>query len=303
MVTAEPAGQGRIVSLLPGATEMLAALGALPQLVGVSHECDEPPAVRELPRVTTTPIDPEASSAAIHAAVQHAVAEGRRAIGIEADALRTLHPDLIVTQALCDVCAVADGEAVRLARVMDPPPRVVTLQGRTLDAVWDDMAMLGEAIGHGEAAHALAARLRGEVEALAAQHRRPDPPRVIAIEWLEPLFLAGHWVPEMIAAAGGTDVGALPGAHSTIRQFDELVALAPDLVLVILCGFDETRARAELAALPDGPLSGWLANQRVAVLDGNAHTSRPGPRLLEGIRQIAAALDAAHPRHGGHGAR
>jgi iron complex transport system substrate-binding protein len=284
----------RIVSLLPGATEMIAALGVLDQLVGVSHECDEPPAVRSLPRVTATPIDPTHSSAEIHAAVQQAVAEGRQAIGIEADALLALRPDVIVTQMLCDVCAVADGEAMRLARVMDPPPRVVALDGRTLDGVWNDIGRLGATIGRTAEGKRLAEALRAEVAALAEQHRRAVPVRVVAIEWLEPLFLAGHWVPEMIAAAGGVDVGAAPGSHSTVREWDEVMALDPDVVLVILCGFDEARAREELAAMPDGPAKGWLATQRVVVLDGNAYTSRPGPRLLAGIRQIGEALGAVN---------
>jgi len=283
----------RIVSLLPGATEMLAALGALDQLVGVSHECDEPAAVRSLPRVTATPIDPARSSAEIHAAVQQAVAEGRQAIGIEAGALLALRPDVIVTQMLCDVCAVADGEAMRLASVMDPPPQVVALNGRTLDGVWNDITTLGTAIERGAEGEALAASLRAEVAELATANRRVTPTPVVAIEWLEPLFLAGHWVPEMIAAAGGVDVGAVAGSHSTVREWTEVMALAPDVVLVILCGFDEPRARAELAAIPDGPARAWLATQRVVVLDGNAYTSRPGPRLVEGIRRMGEALAGA----------
>jgi len=280
----------RVVSLLPGATEMVAALGGLSQLVGVSHECDEPAAVRSLPRVTTTPINVGESSAAIDAAVRRVVAEGRQAIAIDAEVLRALRPDLIVTQALCDVCAVADGEAVRLAQVMDPPPRVVTLQGRTLDAVWGDVAMLGDAIGCPERGSELARALRAEVASLAAQHDRTERPRVVAIEWLDPLFLAGHWVPDMIAAAGGADVGAVSGAHSTVRAWEEVIALQPDLVLVILCGFDEARAQAELDAMPAGPARDWLHGQRLAVLDGNAVTSRPGPRLIEGIQRMAAAI-------------
>lgn len=280
----------RLVSLLPGATEMIAALDALDQLVGVSHECDEPAAVRSLPRVTTTPIDPTRSSTEIHAAVQRAVAEGRQAIGIEVEALLALRPNVIVTQMLCDVCAVADGEVVRLARVMDPPPRVVSLDGRTLDGVWDDIARLGEAIGRADEGKRLAASLRAEVTTLAERYHRTVPLRVVAVEWLEPLFLAGHWVPEMIAAAGGVDVGATAGSHSTVREWAEVMALEPDVVLVILCGFDEARARNELAAMPEGPQKAWLATQRLVVLDGNAYTSRPGPRLVEGIRQIGEAL-------------
>lgn len=269
---------------------MLAALGALDQLVGVSHECDEPPEARTLPRVTATPIDPTRSSAEIHAAVQQAVVEGRQAIGIEAEALLALRADVIVTQMLCDVCAVADGEAMRLARVMDPPPRVVSLDGRTLDGVWDDIARLGASIGRTVEGKRLADSLRADVTTLAERYHRTVPLRVVAVEWLDPLFLAGHWVPEMIAAAGGVDVGASAGSHSTVRDWVEVMALDPDVVLVILCGFDEPRARAELAAMPEGPAKGWLATQRVVVLDGNAYTSRPGPRLLEGIRQIGEAL-------------
>lgn len=282
----------RVVSLLPGATEMIAALGAVDLLVGVSHECDEPAAVRHLPRVTTTPVDSSAPSAAIHAAVRAAVASGQQAIGIDAVLLSALDPDVIVTQRLCEVCAVAEGEAIGLAEVMDPPPRVVALHGRTLEGVWDDLVILGRAIGRAEEGERLAEALRAEVAALAAEHRREVPPRVVAIEWLDPLFLAGHWVPEMIAAAGGIDVGASPGSHSTLRDWNDVMALDPDLVLVILCGFDEMRARAELAAMPDGVPKRWLAEQRVAVHDGNAYTSRPGPRLVEGIRRIAAALPA-----------
>lgn len=269
---------------------MLAALGALDQLVGVSHECDEPPEVRTLPRVTATPIDPTRSSGEIHAAVQQAVAEGRQAIGIEADALLALRPDVIVTQMLCDVCAVADGEAMRLARVMDPPPRVVALDGRTLDGVWDDIARLGASIGRTVEGNRLADSLRADVTTLAERYHRTVPLRVVAVEWLEPLFLAGHWVPEMIAAAGGVDVGATAGSHSTVRDWTEVMALDPDVVLVILCGFDEARAQEELEAMPEGPAKAWLATQRVVMLDGNAYTSRPGPRLVEGIRRMGEAI-------------
>lgn len=272
---------------------MVAALGALDQLVGISHECDAPAAVRTLPRVTATPIDPTRPSGVIHAAVQRAIAEGRSAIGIEAEALRALAPDLIVTQMLCDVCAVSDGETIRLAQAMDPAPQVLSLDGRTLAGVWRDIERLGAAIGRPEAGRALAESLRSEVAALAATHARGTPTRVVAIEWLDPLFLAGHWVPEMIAAAGGTDVGAAPGSHSTIRSWDEVMALDPEVVLVILCGFDLARARQELDNMPDGVGKEWLSRQRIVVLDGNAFTSRPGPRLVEGIRRIADALTAA----------
>jgi iron complex transport system substrate-binding protein len=269
---------------------MVVALGAQESLVGISHECDWPPIIRGLPRVTATPVDPAQSSAAIHQAVQDAVAAGRSVIGIEAEILRALGPDVIITQVLCDVCAVADGEAMRLADAMTPSPRVVALDGRTLTGVWNDirtLAVVLDRVGEGEA---LLGRLGAEVAAIAAQRRIGRPPRVVAIEWLDPLFLAGHWVPDMIAAAGGVDVGARSGDHSTVRSWDELYQLDPDVVLIVLCGFDEARARSELAALQDVAARAWLTARHTVVLDGNAYTSRPGPRLVDGIRLMASAI-------------
>jgi len=239
--------------------------------------------------VTTTPINANDSSAAIHAAVQDAVAAGRAVIGIDRATLVALRPDVIITQQLCDVCAVSGGEVFRLASVLRPAPELVVLRGTTLAGVWDDIRHIGSAIGREAEADTAATSLEAEVAKLVA----PAParrPRVIAIEWLEPLFLAGHWVPEMIEAAGGHDVGAAAGSHSTVRTWDDVMALDPEIVFVILCGFDEARARKELSALADSRVHEWLATRNVAVLDGNAFTSRPGPRLVDGIRLMAAAI-------------
>jgi iron complex transport system substrate-binding protein len=278
-----------IVSLLPGATEMVAAVGAVDWLVGVSHECDWPPAVRALPRVTTTPIHVDDSSAGIHAAVQRTVAAGRAVIGIDRAVLVSLRPDIILAQQLCEVCAVSGGEVFRLASVLRPEPEVVVLTGTTLAGVWDDIRRIGATLGRAAAADAVVSALVARVSAIArtASGRRP---RVVAIEWIDPLFLAGHWVPEMIHAAGGEDVGATAGSHSVVREWRDVMALEPDLVFVILCGFDEARARRELAAITDARARDWLAGRTVVVLDGNAFTSRPGPRLVEGIELMASAI-------------
>jgi iron complex transport system substrate-binding protein len=278
-----------IVSLVPAATEIVVAVGGGEQLVGVSHECDWPERVRSLPRVTTTPIDPGRPSAAIHLAVRDAVAAGRSVIGIDAATLRALQPDVIITQQLCDVCAVADGEVHQLAAVLERTPDVVVLSGTTLAGVWNDVRQVGTAIGREAEANVVALRLAEQVAVVAAKApaRRP---RVVAIEWIDPLFLAGHWVPEMIHAAGGVDVGAVPGSHSVVHSWDAVMALEPEVVFVALCGFDETRARAELASLRDQRLLDWLAVRPVIVLDGNAYTSRPGPRLVSGIRLMQDAL-------------
>ncbi|MBP9898427.1 MAG: ABC transporter substrate-binding protein [Gemmatimonadales bacterium] len=284
-------GEGlRIISLLPGATEMLVALGATDRLVGISHECDFPASVQHLPRVTTTPIDLSRSSAEIDRMVREATAEGRAVIAIDAEQLRALQPDLLVTQVLCDVCAVADGEAHRLAAVVDPPPRVVALGGRTLNGVWDDLRQLGQAIGEVAVAERVVAGLEADVASLRARFTRPDPVQVVVIEWLAPCFLAGHWTPDLVAAAGGVDLGAQAGDHSVGREWSEVLALDPTLVVIALCGFDEARARAELAAFDHPAFHAWLAKRHVLVLDGNALTSRPGPRLVEAIGRIGERL-------------
>lgn len=274
---------------------MVAAIGGAGLLAAVSHECDWPPDVRTLPRVTVTPIDATQSSAAIDRAVREAVAAGKAVIGIDADLLAAIRPDLIITQQLCDVCAVADGEAVRLARVMAEPPEVLVLSGTTLGGVWNDIRAIGRAIGREGAADAVAAELDRRVRELssAAVARRP---RVVVIEWLDPLFLAGHWVPEMVAAAGGIDVGAQPGDHSTIRRWDDVMALDPDAIVIALCGFDEARARRELDSLADQRAREWLRTRPTIVIDGNAYTSRPGPRLVEGIALMAAAFRSTATR-------
>lgn len=280
----------RTATLLPAATEIVCALGRADALVGISHECDYPAAVQHLPRLTTTPIDATKPSAVIDADVRAARDAGRPVIGVDAAQLRALAPELVITQALCDVCAVADGEVVRLAKALDPPPRVVTLAGQTLDGILLDVRLVAEALDAGPAADLVAATLRGRLDALRA---RPLPrrPRVLCIEWLEPLYLAGHWVPELVAAAGGDDVGAAPGEHSARRTWPELSVLAPDVIVVMLCGFGVARARAELEALEDPAARAVLARQPVWILDGNAYTSRPGPRVADGAERLRAAFE------------
>jgi iron complex transport system substrate-binding protein len=279
----------RVVTLLPAATEIVAALGGADRLVGISHECDYPASVLDRPRVTATPIDPALPSAAIDAEVRRLRESGRPVIGIDADALRRLAPDLLITQSLCEVCAVADGEAYRLAAALERPPTVLRLEGTTLAGVWHDIRAVGAALGLEREADRLVAGLEGRL----AQLRADTPtarPRVLCLEWLEPLYLAGHWVPELVEAAGGHDAAAVPGSHSTRRDWSEVAGLRPDLIVVMLCGFGIERSRAELETIgPDaramlaGPATVW-------ILDGNAYTSRPGPRLVDGAERIAAAL-------------
>ncbi len=285
----------RIITLLPAATEIVAALGADKDLVGISHECDWPPGIQRLPRVTTTPIDRDAPSGAIDQAVRKAIASGRPVIAIDGDQLRELGPDLIITQELCEVCAVDDGQAYRIAEAMQPSPDVVSLRGKTIEGIEDDIRLVGNLIAREQEAEQLIARMAAQLEALREQ-RPLHRPRVICIEWVDPLFLAGHWVPELVEAAGGIDVGAQPGSHSVVRDWDEVAALRPDHIFVLLCGMDIPRARRELEALSPPVAREFLAAHPVHFIDGNAFTSRPGPRVVEAAAQMQAAL-----RRGGNG--
>lgn len=283
----------RVISLLPAATEIVAALGGLSDLVGVSHECDFPESVRRLPRVTTTPIDPELPGAAIDGAVRALVAAGRPVIAVDAERLRNLAPTHLITQELCEVCAVADGQTCELAAVLDPAPRVVSLGGKTLSGVWHDIGAVAVALGREAEGRQLVAELSGRMAEMAARSAvatRGAIRRVLCIEWLDPPYTAGHWVPEMVRAAGGIDIGAQPGDHSVQRCWSELRTMEPDLVVVMLCGMDVARAERELAALEDRDGLALLASVPVWIIDGNSYTSRPGPRLVNGAERLVSAM-------------
>lgn len=280
----------RIVSLLPGATEIVAALGAQSELVGVSHECDWPATVRTLPRVSTCAIDPHAPSWEIDEDVRRLIAANAPVFALDAAQLAHLAPTLVLTQSLCDVCAVSEGEACSLSRVLGTAPRVLSLAGRTLDGVWNDVREVGAAIGRErEAAELLAsldARMRRVHETLKAA--RAPRPRVAVIEWLDPLFAAGHWTPDLVRRAGGIDVLAEPGAHSVAVDLGRVRDARPELLLFAPCGFDAARAAREASALLATPEWAWAADVPCWALDGNALTSRPGPRLADAAEVMAS---------------
>lgn len=279
----------RVITLLPAATEIVAALGGAGYLVGISHECDYPASVQGLPRVTATPVNIAEPGAAIDAEVRRLRDAGQPVIGIAADLLHRLAPDLVITQGLCQVCAVADGEVHRLTTAMHPPPQMLSLEARDLPGIWADIRRVGQALELEDEAEELVLGLQSRMRRLlpASPVRAP---RVLCIEWLDPLYLAGHWVPEQVAAAGGRDVGARPGSHSARRQWRELNGLRPEQVVVMLCGFGIERARAELGLLQDPEALRLLAKVPVSIIDGNAYTSRPGPRVVDGAQRIQWAL-------------
>ena len=279
----------RVVTLLPAATEIVAALGGAGYLVGISHECDYPASVQGLPRVTATPVEITAPGAVIDAEVRRLRDAGRPVIGISADLLRRLAPDLVITQGLCEVCAVAGGEVHRLTAAMHPAPQVLSLEARDLGGIWADIRRVGQALDLDDEAEELVLGLQSRVARLRAA-TPSEPLRVLCIEWLDPLYLAGHWVPELVALAGGHDVGSRPGSHSARRAWGELSGLEPDHVVVMLCGFGVERARAELCSLQNAEALELLRRVPVSIIDGNAYTSRPGPRVVDGAQRIKSAL-------------
>lgn len=279
----------RVVTLLPAATEIVAALGGAGYLVGISHECDYPPSIRHLPRVTTTAIDLRATGRAIDAEVRRLRDSGQPVIAIDAGQLSTLDPDLIVTQGLCQVCAISDGEVHRLASARQTVPGVVSLAARDLEGIWRDIREVGAALDLADEAEELVLGLQSRLRRIRAS--RPDArPRVLCVEWLDPLYLAGHWVPELVEAAGGYDVGAVAGSPSARRSWRELTRLRPDHLVVMLCGFGLERARGELNSMADPEVQELMRRVPTWIIDGNSYTSRPGPRVVDGAARIQSAF-------------
>ncbi|MGN6393310.1 MAG: ABC transporter substrate-binding protein [Gemmatimonadales bacterium] len=278
-----------MVTLLPGATEIVAALGGGAMLAAVSHECDYPDWVADLPRVTGTPIDPTLPGATIDTEVRRLRDGGRAVITVDGEALQRLEPDLVIAQDLCEVCAVADGTVHRLAAVLPRPPEILTLTGRTLDGVLEDIRRVARVLGREARGEALVGELRDRLASLRGRHANRRP-RILCVEWLEPLFLAGHWVPDLVEAAGGINVAARSGDHSRVTSWEAATALRPDLVVVMLCGFGVTRARAELDRLDVSACPEVWGAGPVWLLDGNAYTSRPSPRIVDGAERIQSAI-------------
>jgi iron complex transport system substrate-binding protein len=290
----------RIVSLLPSATEIVCEIGLADRLVGVSHECDHPAAVRSLPKLTRSLLDADAPSGAIDAAVRGRIRERQPLYALDADLLERLRPDLVVTQALCDVCAVAEADVAAAACRLPGAPRVVNLEPTSLDGVLDALLTVARAAGVEEAGAAARARLAARIDAVAERSRRvPRRPRVMVLEWIDPPFTAGHWSPEIVALAGGDEVLGAAGEKSRVCAWEEVVAADPEVLVVALCGFDAARSRLDLPILAGLPGFDDLACVRggaVWLVDGNAFFSRPGPRLVDALEILAHALHpAVHP--------
>ncbi len=290
----------RVVSLIASATEIVCALGCRDLLVGRSHECDFPADVLALPALTAPKFKVEGTSAEIDARVRAIVRDGLSVYRVDAEALAALTPDVIVTQDHCQVCAVslADVEAATCTWI-GRPVATVSLKPDSLADVYADMARVARALGVEEAGRALVADMQRRLAAVAARVAGRARPRVAFIEWVEPLMAGGNWMPELIELAGGHNLFGRAGQHSDWMQWDELVAAAPEAIIVAPCGYGLERCLEELPLLQAKP--GWadlpaVREGRVYFADGNAYFNRPGPRLADSAEMLAEML---HPEVGG----
>lgn len=280
------------MSLVPAGTEIAFALGAGKDVVAVTHDCDFPPAARKLPRVTRSTIAAGSDSFAIDAQVRAAVERGESTFHLDAAALAAARPDVLLGQTLCEVCAVT---VAQLPAAMDPAPLVVPLDGHSLEGIFQDIDRVGVALDRRDAAGTLVAELRTRIARVGFLVAGAPRPRVVCLEWLAPLFNAGHWVPEQVALAGGNDVLGKPLVPSIDVPWEALVAADPEYLFLLPCGFDAERALVEARVLRDRRDWGDLRavrGGRAWVLDGNAYFSRPGPRVVDGIELLASLL---HP--------
>jgi iron complex transport system substrate-binding protein len=279
----------RIASLVPSATELLFALDLGDSVVAVTHECDYPPGVEQLPHLTRSVIPDGLPPAEVDAAVRERTGRGEALYELDEATLRELDVDLIVTQAVCEVCAVSFEDVQAVAKRLPTQPRVISLDPSTLGEVLADVPRLAEAAGAEAAGERLAEEAGARIEAVERAVEGAPRPRVVALEWLDPVYIGGHWVPQMIELAGGEDVLGLPGEKSRTAEWAEVEAAAPEVVLAMPCGYYAEQAAAEtvrqqerLAAL----------GARVVAVDAAAYFSRPGPRLVEGIELLGHLL---HP--------
>jgi iron complex transport system substrate-binding protein len=280
----------RIVSLVPSATEMLFALGLGPDLIAVTHECDYPPSARELPRVTRDVLPPGLSAAQIDAAVKERTLAGESIYELDADALHELRPDLIVTQALCSVCAVSYDDVRAIAGEMESQPLVISLDPHTVGEVLGDARTLAQATDSKDAAVELLRDAAARIDRVRLAVRNTKRPRVAALEWLDPPFAAGHWTPQLIDYAGGQDVLGFAGEPSEERTWEEVAASQPDIVIVMPCGYDAEIAHREAEMHRDDLAT--LGAREVVAVDASAYFSRPGPRIVAGLELLAHIL---HP--------
>ncbi len=280
----------RIVSLVPSATELLFALGLDDEVIAVTHECDYPLEALDRPRVTRDVLEPGLSAGEIDAAVRERAEAGQAIYTLDTEHLEELEPDLIVTQAVCHVCAVSYDDVVAVAERIDSQPRVISLDPNTIGEMLDNVRTLAQATDRREAGAALAEEAAARIDAVRLAVADASRPRVAALEWLDPVYVAGHWTPQLIEYAGGEDVLGRAGERSQVHGWEEVAATEPEVIVVMPCGYHAARAHEEAEAYRDR-LEG-LGAGTIAVVDAAANFSRPGPRLIDGLEVLGHLL---HP--------
>ena len=282
----------RIASLVPAGTEIAWALGLTDQVVAVTHDCDFPPAVRSLPRLTSSTIPRGATSAEIDHLVRSAGQRGESTFHVDPAALRAARPDVILGQTICLVCAVTLDQ---LPSEIGSAPPTIPLTGESIDGVFADIRRVADGLGVAELGARVERELRARLRTVGERVAGRGRPRVACLEWLDPVFPGGHWVPEQVELAGGVDVVAPPRRPSTAIEWSEVLAARPDVLVLMPCGWDTQRALAEARAVTDRP--GFVdlpaaRSGRVFATNGSAYFSRPGPRLMDGVEVLAALLHA-----------
>jgi iron complex transport system substrate-binding protein len=287
----------RVVSLLPSATEIVCLLGLEHCLAGISHVCDYPPSVQNLPRVTHSRLTDTADSSQIDRQVRELAQSQTALYELDREVLRQLSPDLIITQSLCSVCAVSEHDVLQLVRELAVQPEVVRLNPQTLTEVIACVSQVGQSVGTPERALELVAELEGRVAAVRTRSQGVvERPRVLLLEWIDPLFCAGHWNPELVHLAGGHEVLGQAGAPSRQLAWDEILEVDPDVMVIACCGHSIDRTLDDLPALVSNPGFARLkciGNGQVYLVDGSQYFNRPGPRLVDSLELLAHTL---HPQ-------
>jgi iron complex transport system substrate-binding protein len=283
----------QICSFLPSATEILYALGVGESVSGVTFECDYPPEARQKPIVVDTLIHGGLTPEEIDQAVRKQVAAGGSLYFVDLPKLKAIQPDVVVTQDLCHVCAISESDLAKAISDLSSRPQVISLTPHTLEQVLQSIETVGAAIGRESEARDLVDGLRRRIERVRNNVKQEKPPRVLCIEWLSPLFQGGHWIPEMVAIAGGDPVLATPGERSTCISWEQVLDSDPEVVVVMPCGFhlEEAIAQYRDGCFPQEWMSvSAVRNGRVYAVDGTAYFSRPGPRLVTGLEILQAIL-------------
>jgi len=289
----------RILSLIPSSTEIVCALGFENQLIGRSHECDFPSSVQKLSSCTAPKFKVEGTSAEIDQRVKSILKNALSVYQIDEKKLQQMQPDIIITQAQCEVCAVSlkDVETA-VCEWVESRPQIVSLEPNQLSDIWKDFINIAEALGVKEQGHELVSQLKQRMNKIAQKTINfPQKPTVVCIEWIEPLMSAGNWMPELIEMGGGINLFGVAGEQSPWMTWEQLLEANPDVILVMPCGFNLARSKAEMSSLSQKPEWSQLnavQNQQVYLTDGNQYFNRPGPRLVESLEIIAEILHPAH---------